>query len=131
MIRHPPRSTRTDTLFPYTTLFRFSRGRDDGTVDGRHLQRAWHGASRPGPCVDRGAARWACPGCSGRAYLSLMGQAKGPTSCRAFAMQDVSLRSPLLQARSEEHTSELQSLMRISYAVFCLKKKNNNTTNNE
>src|SRR3546814_14212089 len=98
MIRHPPRSTRTDTLFPYTTLFRFSRGRDDGTVDGRHLQRAWHGASRLGPCVDRGAARWACPGCSGRACLSLMGQAKGPTSCRAFAMQDVSLRTPLLEA---------------------------------
>src|SRR3546814_19158361 len=83
MIRRPPRSTRTDTLFPYTTLFRSGgenvaaeidhqhgeRGRDRGEIDRHH---------------DRGVAA----------------------------------------ERSEEHTSELQSLMRISYAVFCLKKKN-------
>src|SRR3546814_2375813 len=102
MIRLPPRSTRTDTLFPYTTLFRSwrpgvfgirsLRGRapyfgpvGDGGCDG-------HGAKFPGP---------------GRASDAI--RHTGPA------------RS--LVARSEEHTSELQSLMRISYAVFCLKTK--------
>src|SRR3546814_12698192 len=81
MIRRPPRSTRTDTLFPYTTLFR----------------------SDPAA----GPARWQ-PGAAGqrqRAGLALRAR-----------------RTPRAP-RSEEHTSELQSLMRISYAVFCLKKK--------
>src|SRR3546814_10026374 len=75
MIRRPPRSTRTDTLFPYTTLFRSLR----------------------------------MAGASGllRCYVL--------ADCRAYGN-----KTP----RSEEHTSELQSLMRISYAVFCLKKKN-------
>src|SRR3546814_2020703 len=90
MIRRPPRSTRTDTLFPYTTLFR----------------------SRPVRAPRGGAgdaARWPPPG-----------GAPVPTApsscCRRW--------------RSEAHTSELQSLMRISYAVFCLKnkKQNNNST---
>src|SRR3546814_15548360 len=82
MIRRPPRSTRTDTLFPYTTLFRSRPGnprhhRHGASYKvGHHGRNAWHHA----------------------------------------------------HDRSEEHTSELQSLMRISYAVFCLKKKN--TTNN-
>src|SRR3546814_3615255 len=80
MIRRPPRSTRTDTLFPYTTLFR----------SGRRVHAAAHG---------RGAAL------GGQALLG------------AHAGEEPALRS-------EEHTSELQSLMRISYAVFCLKKKN-------
>src|SRR3546814_6071686 len=79
MIRRPPRSTRTDTLFPYTTLFR-SRIR---SASGRRFMRASAG-----------------------------GRATGYG--RGFSMP----------WRSEEHTSELQSLMRISYAVFCLKKKN-------
>src|SRR3546814_15508212 len=83
MIRRPPRSTRTDTLFPDTTLFRSSRSK----LRGMAAQRA-----------------------SGRAFGS-------PSS----ACQDV-IGSVILP-RSEEHTSELQSLMRISYAVFCLKKK--------
>src|SRR3546814_9301984 len=83
MIRRPPRSTRTDTLFPYTTLFRSPRPHphardphedDDPAGDGRHRR---HAGLRRRP-----------------------------------------------RRRSEEHTSELQSLMRISYAVFCLKKKN-------
>src|SRR3546814_7346887 len=80
MIRRPPRSTRTDTLFPYTTLFRsgLERGDDDAVP---------HAVSAEGCVAPRTAA---------------------------------ADRSP----RSEEHTSELQSLMRISYAVFCLKKKN-------
>src|SRR3546814_4607881 len=78
MIRRPPRSTRTDTLFPYTTLFR-SHGRE--------------------PSRDRG----------GRPLGGQEGEADG---------------------RSEEHTSELQSLMRISYAVFCLKKKTDKQSKN-
>src|SRR3546814_14973590 len=86
MIRRPPRSTRTDTLFPYTTLFRSLRAR-----------RGWRpGIARMAAAVDRRGAA-----------LSL---SRPPAT-------------GLL--RSEEHTSELQSLMRISYAVFCLKKKKN------
>src|SRR3546814_13693302 len=81
MIRRPPRSTRTDTLFPYTTLFR----------------------SSPHP---RGARR-------------------GPADLR-FPARDREPDEIRRSARSEEHTSELQSLMRISYAVFCLKKKKKN-----
>src|SRR3546814_10915362 len=79
MIRRPPRSTRTDTLVPYTTLFR----------SWRHQR--WQAVCRP----------------------------------RRVAMRIVLAVLPgRLEFRSEEHTSELQSLMRISYAVFCLKKKN-------
>src|SRR3546814_2265242 len=92
MIRRPPRSTRTDTLFPYTTLFRSNRPQirrsDVGIVaDNRQFDIA---------AVEVGVDM---------------------------------LDRPLIPARSEEHTSELQSLMRISYAVFCLKKKTNMTTN--
>src|SRR3546814_2295987 len=85
MIRRPPRSTRTDTLFPYTTLFR-------STVPDQPARRS-HRDHRPDPDA---------PG-------------PGPGS--------VGDRVPRRGQRSEEHTSELQSLMRISYAVFCLKKK--------
>src|SRR3546814_3323298 len=77
MIRRPPRSTRTDTPFPYTTLFRSSHAGQRGAVRG--------GRSPAGAIPDPGAND--------------------------------------SRTRSEEHTSELQSLMRISYAVFCLKKK--------
>src|SRR3546814_7722518 len=89
MIRRPPRSTRTDTLFPYTTLFRsFGEVRDHVVA---------HVAAYSG----------------------------GGTTC-ATQMTFYRLRRALgLANRSEEHTSELQSLMRISYAVFCLKKKKN------
>src|SRR3546814_10518806 len=79
MIRRPPRSTRTDTLFPYTTLFR-------SPCDG--ASRSW-GSSFQSPNLGR------------RCDIAYLGSVP----------------------RSEEHTSELQSLMRISYAVFCLKKK--------
>src|SRR3546814_6234431 len=79
MIRRPPRSTRTDTLFPYTTLFRSIRG---------DFQRS----------------------------ASMMPARSSPLVNRSWF-------SPTRVERSEEHTSELQSLMRISYAVFCLKKK--------
>src|SRR3546814_9582088 len=91
MIRRPPRSTRTDTLFPYTTLFRSCREKLEP------------------------------------AFLN------GAILC--FSMKQESVSRPAfdsfwdIQARSEEHTSELQSLMRISYAVFCLKKKKHSTKN--
>src|SRR3546814_1886114 len=88
MIRRPPRSTRTDTLFPYTTLFRSHPDRDRGL--GKHHRRGVL------PDVDA-------------ADLRARGHQFAPF-------------------RSEEHTSELQSLMRISYAVFCLKKKKKNNT---
>src|SRR3546814_4392606 len=94
MIRRPPRSTRTDTLFPYTTLFRSdaTAGRVDAGQAQRIPDRA--AAGRPGgPAVRRRHRR-----------------GRGRAGCRP---------------RSEEHTSELQSLMRISYAVFCLKHKKN------
>src|SRR3546814_7929314 len=86
MIRRPPRSTRTDTLFPYTTLFRstgptMSSETGDDMEDGSAIQQEDN-------------------------------------------MIDVKQVEGRVKARSEEHTSELQSLMRISYAVFCLKKKN-------
>src|SRR3546814_10773108 len=89
MIRRPPRSTRTDTLFPYTTLFRSAY------------------SSRP----------------------------SSPKLCHhgSFDLSSRSREGQLLMSidagRSEEHTSELQSLMRISYAVFCLKKKNDTNVN--
>src|SRR3546814_5721255 len=91
MIRRPPRSTRTDTLFPYTTLFRsivlHRLRRTRAVEEARAIRRA----------------------------ADLYGQA--PRAVDAGDRHAI---------RSEEHTSELQSLMRISYAVFCLKKKNSN-----
>src|SRR3546814_10737862 len=88
MIRRPPRSTRTDTLFPYTSLFRSGS------------RRAGHDAVQGGRVL-RGRGQ------------QLGGRDHQPDRA-----------TELLTSRSEEHTSELQSLMRISYAGFCLKKKN-------
>src|SRR3546814_10156614 len=102
MIRRPPRSTRTDTLFPYTTLFRSRRGRGRPSTPAAKVV-APPAAARASPRACRRPVRaWrAAAGAGGeRAWVDI-----GP--------------------RSEEHTSELQSLMRKSYAVFCLKKKNN------
>src|SRR3546814_14325487 len=96
MIRRPPRSTRTDTLFPYTTLFR-------STYRPRSLAPAHWRAM-----FGNAAARQARPD-------------RRPARLR---------RSDDETLRSEEHTSELQSLMRISYAVFCLKKKTKHNSNN-
>src|SRR3546814_1616341 len=106
MIRRPPRSTRTDTLFPYTTLFRSRvrvprRGRGAGVRDGATDARAWCGAT--GADLPVPPARTPV-----RRRADVAGAGRG-----------------LDLPRSEEHTSELQSLMRISYAVFCLKKKKN------
>src|SRR3546814_3895474 len=95
MIRRPPRSTRTDTLFPYTTLFRSRRTR----------LHAW------------------------RAAISRLHSREAPEPANAAAAQlrgrryRAGSQGPATAARSEEHTSELQSLMRISYAVLCLKNK--------
>src|SRR3546814_8729113 len=107
MIRRPPRSTRTDTLFPYTTLFRSPRP-SGGTSDLSWIVRT---------------------------------SVRKPGSGTSLVFSEVRMTAPSLSAhrpsanRSEEHTSELQSLMRISYAVFCLKKKihkqqSNSTKNN-
>src|SRR3546814_6200872 len=98
MIRRPPRSTRTDTLFPYTTLFRSRHA-------AAHRGAALRQAHDP---LDRTAAGQRDP-------RRVLGR-----------LSDLDVRRSRLihPARSEEHTSELQSLMRISYAVFCLKKKN-------
>src|SRR3546814_1398944 len=93
MIRRPPRSTRTDTLFPYTTLFRSEDW-------------AWEGPAQ------LASLRIAT------SYPALLGG----------WLREQGIDAEIV-ARSEEHTSELQSLMRISYAVFCLKKKNIQTRN--
>src|SRR3546814_1058592 len=92
MIRRPPRSTRTDTLFPYTTLFRSNANRAKRNTADHNIRRS---QQLDLPCWRNG-------------YIAFSWQ------CRTLQVPD----------RSEEHTSELQSLMRISYAVFCLKKKN-------
>src|SRR3546814_15087346 len=119
-IRRPPRSTRTDTLFPYTTLFRSRRAarRRPAADDGRRRHRPRRAAAgrqriRRGRPVSRTLPppRFDDPAAFGRVAV-LMG---GTTSEREVS----------LDSETEEHTSELQSLMRISYAVFCLKKKNN------
>src|SRR3546814_5883096 len=95
MIRRPPRSTRTDTLFPYTTLFRSRRQRESPVT--RRVGRRHHH-------LLRGLA------------VMLCGRVGVGAEVAGIALQRVPVRS-------EEHTSELQSLMRISYAFFCLKKK--------
>src|SRR3546814_1366121 len=103
MIRRPPRSTRTDTLFPYTTLFRSAH------VDAVAAQRVHADAVAQQRAA--GAAAGGVDRDHGDAHLREAGE--------EAVEQFVGDRG----LRSEEHTSELQSLMRISYAVFCLKKK--------
>src|SRR3546814_3669303 len=98
MIRRPPRSTRTDTLFPYTTLFRSAERLPAST--------------RPFDC---------------RRPISEVCGSSGSTRTPGAS----SLRCSTTTGRSEEHTSELQSLMRISYAVFCLKKKKKHLTKSQ
>src|SRR3546814_6073306 len=95
MIRRPPRSTRTDTLFPYTTLFRSSRFAPPPELAHRR-------SLVPGQCIDR--------------------RLVGPRDLRPARAGAPATALRYRTGRSEEHTSELQSLVRISYAVFCLKK---------
>src|SRR3546814_8077422 len=108
MLRRPPRSTRTDTLFPYTTLFRSRLC--------RARPRAAHHDHRP--LFHASARGRAAPAHRPARHLRAADEVEHHHRCAHGA------------PRSEEHTSELQSLMRISYAVFCLKKKTtqNNTT---
>src|SRR3546814_2155884 len=100
MIRRPPRSTRTDTLFPYTTLFRSHPEQYQSKTQQNSADGVIHT-----PGVDIAA---------------------GHQKALSLATEEGAVSRP----RSEEHTSELQSLMRISYAVFCLKKKKIQRTNN-
>src|SRR3546814_7567230 len=120
MIRRPPRSTRTDTLFPYTTLFRSSGlvARAGGRWSRIGRKRARHQRGRRSVEPDR----------SGRSCaLSRFRRRGGGRECQKLpAGQHHGGTSGRARIRSEEHTSELQSLMRNSYAVFCLKKKNTN-----
>src|SRR3546814_3230171 len=104
MIRLPTRSTRTDTLFPYTTLFRSS---DEAR-------------RRPGPADHDGT--WRPRAGADLRRLRPSGDAR-PRRRAEIPQRGAGLRVADALLRSEEHTSELQSLMRISYAVFCLKKK--------
>src|SRR3546814_10633332 len=99
MIRRPPRSTRTDTLFPYTTLFRSGS-----------------------PHVHRGRPIWEFWRHHRLHVQRLEACLCGASTLKARTPKSQTARK-LAKRRSEEHTSELQSLMRISYAVFCLKKK--------
>src|SRR3546814_5251210 len=113
MLRPPPRPTRTDTLVPYTTLFR-SHGifkQKQGVSQEATARRRHHLRARCGKAV---APRFICVddrGGEGVRSAARVGDASRRSRCRPQG------------GRSEEHTSELQSLMRISYAVFCLKKK--------
>src|SRR3546814_3880776 len=109
MIRRPPRSTRTDTLFPYTTLFR---------------SKSLHAAQE----LRQSGVRIIFDLCDNHFHnpmKKLKRQEKADRLRQFIEMADKVVVST--EARSEEHTSELQSLMRISYAVFCLKKKNTHT----
>src|SRR3546814_3158594 len=111
MIRRPPGATRTDTLFPYTTLFRsLNAGYYSVLMDRaaelsfRHLGMGWE-------------------------YVQQTGISQFCLTSRIVYRREILQGQPIDFAfRSEEHTSELQSLMRISYAVFCLKKKKHNIT---
>src|SRR3546814_5981744 len=104
MIRRPPRSTRTDTLFPYTTLFRSQRLSLEN-----EMRKLWYDRSKQG-------------------FVQLIPGELAPMEFGRIVdgIVDKGIKADTKAGktiRSEEHTSELQSLMRISYAVFCLKKK--------
>src|SRR3546814_1652053 len=152
MIRRPPRSTRTDTLFPYTTLFRSAAAQyalrvagvqckavETGGI-GKHAQR---NQMRFGETVliDHQAHRAGLRVLQRQLHFNDAGFHRFPFGLQLLAVRIA--QHDVVDARSEEHTSELQSLMRISYAVFCLKKKkktnkyinlynnNNNKKNNK
>src|SRR3546814_2928322 len=121
MLRRPPRSTRTDTLFPYTTLFRSA----DAACNADLFEALGQAI------IERLVGVYFL-------LIDIILDAAAPqVEIIALQLLDLGLQCLLLLLRSEEHTSELQSLMRISYAVFCLKKKkeqkkysNANTTKN-
>src|SRR3546814_7621046 len=109
MIRRPPRSTRTDTLFPYTTLFRSRRSAIGACVSARRT------VSTPAKA----------PRARRRRELGRIDRAMIRRLLFLLPVLVFAVIAGYFLWRSEEHTSELQSLMRISYAVFCLKKKKN------
>src|SRR3546814_2445558 len=119
MIRRPPRSTRTDTLFPYTTLFR-----SEAEVEYQDKQSSAVDVKFAAADVADLAKRFGVADASGAAFVIWTttpwtlpaNQAVAANAELDYALVDFA------RARSEEHTSELQSLMRISYAVFCLKQ---------
>src|SRR3546814_10335627 len=116
MIRRPPTTTRSDALFPYTTLFRSAGRVFAGPVVTWRDERADYGEPR---FITLGVL-------DGRSVVLVWtprGEARRIISMRKANEREIAKYSPTL-GRSEEHTSELQSLMRISYAVFHLKKKN-------
>src|SRR3546814_6864993 len=113
MVRRPPRSTLTDTLFPYTTLFRSRRYGTYCATRKRH--------PAPSSGISESASTRTVRASVTRMVVCVTG------SCRDQEQRGRDERDGR-DRRSEEHTSELQSLMRISYAVFCLKKKNNKHT---
>src|SRR3546814_3425725 len=121
MIRRPPRSTRTDTLFPYTTLFRSPATQRQYPMGGRVGERAGAAcAARRIPNNPPGLAFHD----RARNLAGMFGLLKPRVPVRKRFSATVSARLEANAAvRSEEHTSELQSLMRNPYAVFCLKKK--------
>src|SRR3546814_7022195 len=121
MFRRPPRSTRTDTLFPYTTLFRSDRfGKDIDDLPVEEIED-----------IDDQQDPQHRPRLRGNA----IGRWRSDTRGWSGLISHLSLPPPSEQTggtgRSEEHTSELQSLMRTSYAVFCLKKKRQPTNTHE
>src|SRR3546814_9274089 len=123
MIRRPPRSTRTDTLFPYTPLFRsllhllHHRVGIVGQVDAAHVRRVGLGHLRAAVAQAHDPRR--------ARRDDRFGQGEDRTILAREIIVELlcDVARELEMLRSEEHTSELQSLMRISYAVFCLKKK--------
>src|SRR3546814_1131279 len=116
MRRPPPRSTRTDTLFPYTTLVRsHAKGRPAIGIQGD---------AGEGGGVEVAGLREVLAEMRATAVLARQRRHGDDLGDRELALQ-------VDPVRSEEHTSELQSLMRISYAVFCLKKKNHHSTCNK
>src|SRR3546814_1599591 len=112
MIRRPPRSTRTDTLFPYTTLFRSHASSSGDRAYAEHDPQGRHALVDP------------FHGRQVRAVTHHHPPDLGRVRPAAAPVRDIQAVH-----RSEEHTSDLQSLMRISYAVFCLKKKKSSTLN--
>src|SRR3546814_2018979 len=124
MTRRPPRSTRTDTLVPYTALFRSTC-----LAQTRIQPKYSHGSRFGSPISTTATLRRPCPaGLGGQARQHIVADfevGRDPLHVVALVehVQHLQHGLRLLLVRSEEHTSELQSLMRISYAVFCLKKK--------
>src|SRR3546814_1165927 len=123
MIRRTPRSTRTDTLFPYTTLFLSS-----SATNSRTTRAEWRRLADNVPPRKRGSRIGKRTGCDSwtPAFAGALVRSRSREQFQPLeiAAQRGFVGEAQRDQRSEEHTSELQSLMRISYAVFCLKKKN-------